>query len=510
MTRHADLTRSERQVALSLAPVLLLAAVVLGLFVARSVQGSHPVLALLTPLVLVPFALWASPTGGLVAGLVAAVTVEQFAYQVGPRAGAATSKIPFFHSITPGSGVTPAELFLGALLLSWALQQLRAGEPLLHNSPVGRRLAAFCGLTVVYVGVGLARHGSLKAALWEIRPLFYLAIMFVLASSLLTTTRAVRAVLWTLVLGSGTKALYGVVIFLSVRHVQPRPEAVLGHEESYFFGLVVFLVIGLWAFGVPGRLRTVATCVLPLVVVCDMANSRRTAWAILIVGGLFMTILAYVRLPAHRRGIRRASLVVLALSLVYMPLFWNKTGTTAQPARAVHSLVAPDPRDASSDQYRVLEDENLKLNIRAHHATGSGFGVPIDYAVAIPDLTGIASMLAFVPHNGVLWVFMRTGVVGEVLLWLVIGEGVLAACQLTRVEDRETAVLGALVAAGLLSYAIIGEKDLGFYWLRIAICTGVLLGAVEARLRVLRPAAPAAASTGTHLVEGPSAAEVAR
>ncbi len=481
----ASVPVEERRLVRSLSLLLFAAAVCVGLVVAREVQGSHPVLALLTPLLLVPWGLWVSPTAGVVAGVAAGVVVEQFAYQVGPRPGAVTAYVPFFHSITPGSGFTPAEAFLVVLLATWALRQVRAGVPLLHPSPLGRRLALLIGVTVAYVGVGLARHGSLKAALWEVRPLFYLAIMFVLASSLLTTTRAVRALLWALVLGSGAKAGYGLVIFLAVRHLQPRPEAVLGHEESFFFGLVVFLVIGLWSFRVQGRLRTVATSVLPAVVLCDMANSRRTAWAILIAGSLFMTLLAYARLPEHRQAIRRGAVVVVALSLVYLPLFWNKTGTSAQPARALHSLVAPDPRDASSDRYRVLEDANLKVNIRAHRATGSGFGVPINYAIRIPDLTGIASMLAYVPHNGVLWVFMRPGILGEVLLWLVIGEGVLSACRLTRVADRETAVLGALVASALVGYAIIGEKDLGFYWLRIALCTGALLGAVEARLRVL-------------------------
>jgi hypothetical protein len=184
---------------------------------------------------------------------------------------------------------------------------------------------------------------------------------------------------------------------------------------------------------------------------------------------------------------------------VYLPLFWNHTGSTAQPARAVRSVVAPsnaDSRDSLSDQYRIIEDENLVLNIRRHHGAGNGFGVPIDYAIPIVDLTGIASMLKFVPHDGIYWIWMRLGIVGEALFWLVLAQGVLAGCRLIRVDDPETALFGALAVCAVLGYLIMGQKDLGFYWFRIAVCMGVLFGAVDGLARRARggarPEVPAA------------------
>ena len=165
-----------------------------------------------------------------------------------------------------------------------------------------------------------------------------------------------------------------LVIFMSIRHESPRPEAVLGHEESFFFGIFVILVLGLWTFGVRGRLRTVATLLLPVVLMADMVNSRRTAWAILFAASLVMVVVSYVRFPRRRRALRRCMAVVTMILAVYLPLFWNHTGSTAQPARAVRSVVAPsgsDARDSLSDQYRLIEDDNLVLNIRAHHGTGN-------------------------------------------------------------------------------------------------------------------------------------------
>jgi hypothetical protein len=274
-----------------------------------------------------------------------------------------------------------------------------------------------------------------------------------------------------------------------VRHATPRPDAVLGHEESCFFGVFVVLAIGLWTFGIRGRLRTVATFLLPIVLMADMVNSRRTAWAILFAGGLLMTVISYVRFPDRRRILKRCLVLVVIGMAVYLPAYWGNTGATAQPARAIRSVVAPsssDARDSSSDRYRLIEDANLALNIRTHHSTGTGFGVPIKYDIPITDLTGIASMLKYVPHDGIYWIWLRMGLLGQAMFLLLIAEAVLAACRLTVVPDRETALLGALVACGLLAYVVMGQKDLGFYWFRIAVFMGVLLGAVEARSRQVR------------------------
>jgi hypothetical protein len=68
------------------------------------------------------------------------------------------------------------------------------------------------GFVVVGFGLGIAHGGQFRWAIWEIRPWIYLAAMFWLTASVLTTKRALRALLWTLVIGSGFKAIQGVLI----------------------------------------------------------------------------------------------------------------------------------------------------------------------------------------------------------------------------------------------------------------------------------------------------------
>jgi hypothetical protein len=472
----------------NLTAAVIAASVLVGLACGWLASGPAPVLALLLPSALVPILLWRTPALGVLVLFAGCVTIEQFTYTLGDKPGAFTSRIPFFHTVTAGSGVTPMELLLVVAGVIWALRTVQARERLVHASAIGASLALLALLLTVFLAIGVARHGNLRAAMWEVKPLVYVMVFFALASSMLSTTQRVRQLLWILVVGSGAKATYGLLMFMSVRNVFPRPEAVLGHEESFFFGVFVIATLGMWTFGVTGRLRTTATALLPIVLMADMVNSRRTAWAILFAGALTMCVISFVRFPARRPVLLRC-LATAALGMaVYLPLFWDNTGATAQPARAVRSVIAPsssDARDSSSDRYRMEEDLNLIVNIRSHHGTGSGFGVPINYAVPITDLTGIASMLAFVPHNGVYWIWMRMGALGEGVFLLFIGFGVVASARLVRAADPETALLGAVSVCALLAYLIMGEKDLGFWWLRIAVAIGVLLGAVDARRRVL-------------------------
>ena len=471
-------------------PAAVLVAAVAGMVVAVFAQQANPVGSLLVPVVCLPVILWRWPRAGVYLVMAAAVTVEQFAYQVGGQPGAATSRIPFFHSLTPGSGVTPAEILLFCAVGLWVLRTAKAGDRLIPRSPLSAALGAFLALIVVYLAYGLlVRHGEYKAAIWEIRPWFYLAVMYLLAAQLMTSLRAIRAVLWVIVVGTAAKAAYGIVIFLSVRNMRPRPEAVLAHEESFFFGVSIVLTSALWIFGIRGRLRRVATALLPVVAIGDMVNTRRVAWAILAGGVLAVAVVAYRELPHRRRLLAGAGVALLAMSALYLPLYWNKNGTLAQPARAVRTLVAPDPRDQISDQYRVTEDANLVLNIRATKDLGDGFGVPIDYQIPITNLTAADPAISFIPHNGVYGIWMRTGILGELLFWVFLSIAVIRSCQLARASDRETAMLGALSVAVLVAYVVMGDEDMGFFWFRIALTVGFFLGVVEAQLRRIAAAA---------------------
>ncbi len=207
--------------------------------------------------------------------------------------------------------------------------------------------------------------------------------------------------------------------------------------------------------------------------------------------GLFMMFaIGYVSLPERRRALRLVVVACAAVSVVYFPAFWHKSGTLAQPARAIASSISPSARDKSSDVYRQQENANLKYNIGQGGPIGKGFGIPIDYALPIVNIQDIDPDILFIPHNGVLYVLMRMGILGAIAQWSMIAAGIIAGCRLARSGDKEMAVIGTLVACGVADYALEGATDQGFYFYRIAFVVGALLGITEVARRILATRSP--------------------
>lgn len=481
-------------------PAFLGAACVVAGAIAGQLDASGRTGAVLAlAVVILPVVLWRKPELGPTVLVVAALTVEQFDHfrGVGPTTGALTTRLPLFHGVGPVP-LNPADLLL---CLLFAIYVLKVGTGATRPWPrSATSTAVFCLLAAVAAGVllGIARGGAPRIAFLEARPYVYLAATFVLASVLLTTRTAMRAVLWGLVLAIGFKAAQGLMTFLSVRHQVPRPEAVLAHEEALFFALFLLLTVALWLFDVPGPLRTTATFLAPIVLAADLANQRRAAWLVLAAGFAALATVAFVAVPERRKFLVRIVVATALVAAVYLPMYWDRTGGFAQPARAVRSAVAPSPRDESSNLYRVQEDANLLLNIRQSGPLGKGFGVPIDYALPIVDISDIDPLIAYIPHNGVLYVLMRMGVLGAIAFWAMLGVGIVVACRLARSHDRELAVVGALLVSVLVGYAFQGYVDQGFFFYRVAFVVGTLLGLADiARRLAVRGGTPGAANAGS-------------
>jgi O-Antigen ligase len=458
-----------------------------GLLAGQLVVSGNSAVVFGLAAVLLPVLLWKRPDFAPTVLLVGGLTVEQFPYTIGARAGAATAQIPLFHG-TGGLHISPADALI-ALVFGIYVAKLGMGtvRPWPRSATTTTMLCLF-GAILYGLVLGKIHGGQLRFAFTEVRPYVYLVATFLLTTVLVTTRAAFRAALWGIVIAVAFKAGQGLLLFMSVRQLAVRPDAVLGHEESMFFSLFILLTLALWLFDVKGTLRTAATWLVPLVLAGDLANTRRTAWLLLGVGVITLLAVSYAALPQRRRVAGRILMTLLVVSSVYLPAFWNKSGGLAQPARAVRSAVAPSSaRDQLSDLYRIQEDENIWLNIREGGVIGKGFGVPINYALPIEDISDIDPLITYIPHNGVLYVLMRMGILGAVAFWSMLGVAILFACRLARAADREFAAVGALTVAIVVAYAFEGHTDQGFFFYRVAFVVGTLLGLAEAARRMLPP-----------------------
>ena len=479
---------------------LLVSGVLFGLVAGTMVDSGKAADVVGLVVIFLPLVLWRRPDLCPVVLLGSAVLIEQIGVTVLPSGAndpgvgsvVLTPSIPITQSIPLYQGIGSIHLEGADLLLLlvfgiYLAKRDELGERWPLRGHVAAAMLALIAMVVVGIFIGQSHHGQLRTSLMEARPYVYLASAYYLTTRMITTPSAVRRMLWTLVAGAIFKAVQGIYVYIQVHNWHPRPEAVLGHEEAYTFSLYLILVAAMWLFNARfGRLRTVATRALPLVILADLANNRRAAWLLLGAGIVTLCVIAYRQLPERRRAISRTAVVVLALSAVYIPAYWHKDGTLAEPARAVRSMISPDPRDNASDLYREQEDANLKYNIRQGGLIGKGFGVPIDYALTIVNISKLDPLIKFVPHNGVLYVLMRMGLLGGVAMWTLIGTAIIAGCRLARSKNRELAVVGALVACAMVAYPLEGATDQGFFFYRIAFITGALLGLAEASRRLAR------------------------
>jgi hypothetical protein len=437
---------------------------------------------------LVPVITWRWPPAGVVMLVALALLFEEYPSIAGLKT--ITEAVPIFKSLAVGAGlsglvVNPAELIVATVAMTWIAKAAAEGTLNVPRS----HLAAGVGLVVVAVLAaelhGLATGGNLTASLWELRPWAYLACLYVLAAQLFVSRSHIQAFLWTLVIASGFKGLEGTLRYLlALRGASPPAANVIAHEEAVFLGLYILLTSALWMYGIKGRLRQVATVLLPVVVYANLVNNRRTAYVVLGAGLAILLAVVWARSPKRRWMTGGIAVAILSVTALYLPIFWNRSGVLAEPAHALRSAVDPNQRDAASDLYRVIENTDLGIDIRATTPLGLGFGKPIPTTIGLPNLSSIDAFIVYEPHNTILYLWLRLGIVGAVAFWWMVAAAVIAACRLARRSDPQIALIGILVLLAIAAYLIEGWYDQGLVSLRVSIFVGAALGTLEAAHRL--------------------------
>src|SRR5215471_1546431 len=294
------------------------------------------------------------------------------------------ARVPMWRSLNDAAHISGLyvmliEVVLALGLVTWIARDGAARRLTLPRTDLAVSLAILLGTALVAEVHGLLSHGDFKISLYELRPFLYLATGYLLASQTLRSRAALHAVLWALVLGVAYRAFIGVQLAQAYAGVYPKPNELLEHDESFFFGIYLVLTVALWTFNVRGWLRRVATALAPFVLYADVANNRRAAWVILPAGLLVVAAVTWVRNPTRRTSINWVLAVLLIVGTAYVLAFRYSTSSIGFPAHAIWSNWQPDPRDASSNLYRLLENSALAADIRSNLIVGTGFGLPFGH-----------------------------------------------------------------------------------------------------------------------------------
>jgi hypothetical protein len=196
------------------------------------------------------------------------------------------------------------------------------------------------------------------------------------------------------------------------------------------------------------------------VVVAYMISQRRAAIVAFIAA---LLLLAIVLFWTNRRSFWRVVPVVLILISGYTAAFWNSTSTPGFPAQAIKSVIAPDQvseRNQNSDNYRIIEKVDVLATIQSSPATGIGFGKPFLRPVPLPGITPFL-LEPYVPHNSILWIWMKAGgfVALLYLLSTAMRTGARAVLQAPRGGD---AALMLTSVAFVLMYVVFAYVDIAW------------------------------------------------
>ena len=375
-----------------------------------------------------------------------------------------------------GLVATPLEILLILTVAIWLVKGVATRASSFRGGRLTLPISLFGISLVAGLGRGLASGGDAYLALWESRWLFYIVICYFLATGLVRTRRHVETLTGLAIAGTGLYAIEGAyrrIALIDTGRLAGAPEGWYSHESVIFLVAFLMLVVAQWAFGAPRWQRLADLALAPIALFTLFASERRAGMIALIVAFGVMSI---VLLVTHRKAFVLICLPAMIAFGAYLPLFWNNSSVLGQPARAIRSLSAPDPRDAASNRARDLEVINVSATLTSDPLLGVGFGRPFLQVVTTPDISWFP-LWNYEPHRNVLWIWLKTGAAGFIAFLLLVGSAMALAANLIRTSTAPSIrVFAAFALAGVVATLVFSYVDLGLTSGRVTLFLGVILG----------------------------------
>lgn len=380
--------------------------------------------------------------------------------------------------------ISPVELTLTVTLFAWLIRQFGARRVEFYTGPLFWPALIFLAFTCFGVLWGLGRGGDVTIGLFEARPLFYLPIMMVLVSNLLTKRQHASHLMWAIMLALFIEALIGshYVIFVlggTLRNV----ESITEHGAAVHMNTVFIFAAAVWIYKTSAVKRILLPLMLPVVLLAFMATQRRAAFLALAVACL---LLAYVLFKERPYAFWLIMPPLALLGVAYIAAYWNAGGALGKPAQAVKSIVAPGDlnlRDQLSNVYRVLENINVRQTIRAAPLTGFGFGHPFLLVLPLPDIS-FFKYWQYLPHNSILWIWIKMGVGGFVAMLYLVGMAIMTSVRTWwQMPRNELSAIALTATLYLVMHFLYAYVDISWD-IQSMLYVGAMMGVANSLKRV--------------------------
>lgn len=348
----------------------------------------------------------------------------------------------------------------------------------------GKLLGPFLIFLLFVVGGvfhSLASGGDFKITIVEVRPFWYLFVSYLLAYNVVTEKRHVRAFIWIAIVGAGIKAIQGAyIVFAVFQGNLSGQRVIMAHEESFFW-VVILLLLLLFKIHYPDRRQArVILLLLPIIIFSLYANNRRADYIALLLAIVFSCALIFQLKPRIRRKLAINGTIIAVVFTGYVFALGHSSSAIASPARTVMSVFDPsasDSGDASSNQYRQVEDFDTRSTAKSNPIFGIGFGTPFEQPVKLVNLLSLDPYYLYIPHNNIYWVWFRLGGLGWGAFWFLIGSIIIQGCQIARrLRDPYLQIVAIVAVSATIMEIVLAFADYQLFFYRNVIFIGLLVG----------------------------------
>jgi O-antigen ligase len=463
-----------RRARLSPPECLLIGLTALVLIAGLTLGAGTPVAYAVVVLPAVVALTWWRPAYGFALLLGLVLVTEEFEILTIPQGRFAGGNPPLLRLLPLYRNLGPLfanalELWLVFVTATWAVQAAARRRWRLAPVPCGAAWAAAVVVIVAAFAAGIERGGDIKVALWEIRALAYLLGLLWLVPQLVERRRDLLVIAWALVLGLGAKAAEGLYRYFAVVHMRLGPnETFMAHEEPVMFVPLVFLFLLLTYHRARSALWRMLLLVAPAMFLVLALTQRRTTYVTLPLCSVFFSFL--IPRAALRKYACHAAAAVGAVG-IYVLLFAGSSSPLARPIE--RGLTLFDSFN-SSNLYRILENENLHYTI-TQHPWGIAFGHRYEMFYRLPRID--FSLAEYIPHNEILWVWVKTGTLGFIVIMFFFARMVAESVWTYRhLRDPLLRALAGIVGLAVINQLIVSYFDLQLTYSRSMIYLGTLGG----------------------------------
>jgi len=384
------------------------------------------------------------------------------------------SYVPYFHH----GMISPFEIHI--LFITFAVflhATVRKGFDLKPVSVWIPFLVFFVCLVLAFLN-GMRTGGDFMIALWEVRALFYLCLMYLIVPQILDSKKQISLLFWVIIIGITIKALQGVGRFVDLGFTTGGFDVLTNHEDPVFMITIFLLLIGFLLYQTGHKQKLWLLVTLLILFLGFYVAQRRATY-----GSLIVSISAIVVLLPTLKRIQflKYFLPVLSILLVYGFVFWNDSeGPAGRPVQMIKSaFVEPDMetnfRDYSSNLYRDNENYNLAQTVVSNPVLGTGFGKRYDQPIPLIEIR--FTLRDYIPHNHMYWLLVKMGAVGFFAFWFFLNCFVAKSTQVfIRLKDPYLKAVTLVIVIAVINQMVVSFYDLQLTYYRSMIYLGCLMG----------------------------------